>query len=163
MGTSTGKEGIKKNVQRSYICSVMAGHHFCSARAFAVNPSRLPARPSGLRGLTAQRGQAKGLPCHQCRTELARALSKIGREEMLIAKKLLDTPGPHISWIKNKRSWFVSRTRPRDRPQDNQLIAKNRVFSFKPCLRLEWRGQDGQNEIEQPDHLASLGDSVTSS
>src|SRR5246127_5248602 len=111
MGTSTGKEGIKKNVQRSYICSVMAGHHFCSARAFAVNPSRLPARPSGLRGLTAQRGQAKGLPCHQCRTELARALSKIGREEMLIAKKLLDTPGPHISWIKNQRSWFVSRIR----------------------------------------------------
>src|ERR1700730_6995842 len=36
---------IKKNVQRqrSYICSVMAGHHCCSARAFAVNPSA----PSG--------------------------------------------------------------------------------------------------------------------
>src|ERR1700757_4216210 len=50
---------VKKNVQRSYICSVMAGHHCCSARAFAVNPSRLPARPSGLRGLTAQRGQAR--------------------------------------------------------------------------------------------------------
>ena len=58
-----GKRGIKKNVQRSYICSVMAGHHCCSARAFAVNPLRLPARPSGLRGLTAQRGQARGLPC----------------------------------------------------------------------------------------------------
>src|ERR1700758_4631343 len=97
MGTSTGKEGIKKNVQRSYICSVMAGNHFWAERVFAGHPSRLPARPSGLRGLTAQRGQAKGLPCHQCRTELARALSKIGREEMLIAKKLLDTPGPHIS------------------------------------------------------------------
>src|SRR5215472_8613106 len=40
--------------------SVMAGHHGSSARAFAVNPSRLPARPCGLRGLTAQRGQAKG-------------------------------------------------------------------------------------------------------
>jgi hypothetical protein len=53
------KRGIKKNVQRSYICSVMAGRHCCSARAFAVNPSRLPARPSGLRGLTAQRGQAR--------------------------------------------------------------------------------------------------------
>src|ERR1700755_1023287 len=104
MGTSTGKEGIKKNVQRSYICSVMAGHHCCSGRAFAVHPSRLPARPSGLRGVTAQRGQAKGLPCHQCRTELARALSKIGREEMLIAKKLLDTPGPHISWIRTDLS-----------------------------------------------------------
>jgi hypothetical protein len=28
------------------------GHHCGLARAFAVNPSRLPARPSGLRGLT---------------------------------------------------------------------------------------------------------------
>src|SRR5258708_38745385 len=48
-------------------------------------------------------------------------------------------------------------------PQDNQLMSKHRVLSFKPHLRLEWRRQDGQNEIEQPDHSASLGDSITSS
>jgi hypothetical protein len=24
------------------------------------------------------------------------------------------------------------------------------ILSFKPQLRLEWRGQDGQNETEQP-------------
>src|SRR6266849_6343658 len=48
-------------------------------------------------------------------------------------------------------------------PQDNQLMSKHRVLSFKPHLRLEWRGQDGQNETEQPDHSASLGDSITSS
>jgi hypothetical protein len=48
-------------------------------------------------------------------------------------------------------------------PQDNQLMPKHRVLSLKPQLRLEWRGQDGQNETEQPDHSASLGDSVTSS
>jgi general stress protein YciG len=42
-------------------------------------------------------------------------------------------------------------------------MLKHRVLSFKPQLRLEWRGQDGQNETEQPDHSASLGDSVTSS
>ena len=48
-------------------------------------------------------------------------------------------------------------------PQDNQLMSKHRVLSFKPHLRLEWRGQDGQNEIKQPDHSASLGDSITSS
>jgi hypothetical protein len=48
-------------------------------------------------------------------------------------------------------------------PQDNQLMSKHRVLSFKPQLRLEWRGQDGQNETEQPDHSASLGDSITSS
>jgi hypothetical protein len=48
-------------------------------------------------------------------------------------------------------------------PQDNQLMSKHRVLGFKPQLRLEWRGQDGQDETEQPDHSASLGDSVTSS
>jgi putative tryptophan/tyrosine transport system substrate-binding protein len=30
-------------------------------------------------------------------------------------------------------------------------------------LRLEWRGQDGHNETEQPGHSASLGDSIMSS
>src|SRR3981081_1237706 len=47
--------------------------------------------------------------------------------------------------------------------QDNQLMSKHHVLSFKPQLRLEWRGQDGQSETEQPDHSTSLGDSVTSS
>src|ERR1700752_1905594 len=47
-------------------------------------------------------------------------------------------------------------------PQDNQLMSKHRVLSLKPQLRLEWRGQDGQSETEQPDHSASLGDSITS-
>jgi hypothetical protein len=48
-------------------------------------------------------------------------------------------------------------------PQDIQLMSKHRVHSFKPQLRLGWRGQDGQSETEQPDHSASLGDSITSS
>jgi hypothetical protein len=48
-------------------------------------------------------------------------------------------------------------------PPDIQLMSKHRVLSFRPQLRLEWRGQDGQNEAEQPDHSASLGDSITSS
>src|SRR5471032_850480 len=48
-------------------------------------------------------------------------------------------------------------------PQDDQLMSKHRVLSLKPQLRLEWRGQDGQNETEQPDHSASLSDSITSS
>src|SRR5258708_5947160 len=48
-------------------------------------------------------------------------------------------------------------------PQDNQLMSKHRVLSFKPQLRLEWRGEDGQNETEQPDHSASLGDSIAAS
>jgi hypothetical protein len=47
--------------------------------------------------------------------------------------------------------------------QDNQLMSKQRVLSLKPQLRLEWRGQDGQNETKQPDHSSSLGDSITSS
>src|SRR3981081_1673931 len=48
-------------------------------------------------------------------------------------------------------------------PQKNQLMSKHRVLSLKPQLRPEWRGQDGQNETEQPDHSASLGDSITAS
>src|SRR5258708_27329392 len=48
-------------------------------------------------------------------------------------------------------------------PKDNQLMPKHRVLSLKPQLRLEWRGQDGHNETEQPNHSASLGDSITSS
>jgi hypothetical protein len=48
-------------------------------------------------------------------------------------------------------------------PHDIQLMSKHRVLSFKPQLRLEWRGQHGQNETEQPDHSTSLGDSITAS
>jgi hypothetical protein len=48
-------------------------------------------------------------------------------------------------------------------PHDIQLMSKHRVLGFKPQLRLEWRGQDGQNETEQPDHSTSLGDSITAS
>jgi hypothetical protein len=48
-------------------------------------------------------------------------------------------------------------------PQDMQLMSEHRVLSLEPYLRLEWRGQDGQSETEQPDHSASLGDSITSS
>src|SRR5260370_24434657 len=48
-------------------------------------------------------------------------------------------------------------------PQDNQLLSKHRVLSFKPHLRLEWRGQYGQSETEQPHHSGSLADSITSS
>jgi hypothetical protein len=46
--------------------------------------------------------------------------------------------------------------------QDNQLMSKHRVLSFKPQLRPEWRDQHSQNETEQPDHSASLGDSMFS-
>src|SRR5271168_2936274 len=48
-------------------------------------------------------------------------------------------------------------------PHDNQLMSKHRVLSLKPQLRLEWRGHDGQNETKQPDHSATLGDSIRSS
>jgi hypothetical protein len=44
--------------------------------------------------------------------------------------------------------------------QDNQLMSKHRVLSFKPYLRPEWRGQDGRSETAQPDHSASLSDSI---
>jgi hypothetical protein len=31
-------------------------------------------------------------------------------------------------------------------PQNDQLMSERRVLGFKPTLRLEWRGQDGQYE-----------------
>ena len=46
--------------------------------------------------------------------------------------------------------------------QDNQLMSKHCVLGFKPHPRLEWRRQYGQNEVEQPDHPASLNDSCAS-
>jgi len=47
--------------------------------------------------------------------------------------------------------------------QDNQLMSKHCVLGFNPHPRLEWRCQDGQNEVEQPDHPASLNDSCPAS
>jgi hypothetical protein len=47
--------------------------------------------------------------------------------------------------------------------QDNQLMSKHCVLGFKPYLQLEWRRQDGQKEVEQPDHPASLNDSCAAS
>jgi hypothetical protein len=68
------------------------------------------------------------------------------------------------SWIKNQRSWFREPdVTMQPTLQDNQLMSKHRVLGFRPQLRLEWRGQDGQNETKQPDHSASLGDFFTSS
>src|SRR3981081_1630632 len=68
------------------------------------------------------------------------------------------------SWLRNQTSLFLTRTRPsQPTPHDIQLMSKQRVLSFKPQFRLEWRGQDAQNETEQTDHSASLGDSIASS
>jgi hypothetical protein len=40
--------------------------------------------------------------------------------------------------------------------------AGKRGLGLKPALRLEWRGQDGQDEAEQPEHYPlMLGDSVS--
>ena len=47
-------------------------------------------------------------------------------------------------------------------PQNDQLMSERRVLCFKPALRLEWRGQDGQDEAEQCEHRPlTLGDSFS--
>src|SRR5712691_9178872 len=47
-------------------------------------------------------------------------------------------------------------------PQHDQLMAERCILGFKPALRLEWQGQDGQDETEQRDHSAlTLGDSFS--
>jgi hypothetical protein len=48
---------------------------------------------------------------------------------------------------------------PHPAPQDDQLMSKHRVLSFKPQLRLERRGQHGQNKTDECDHRANLADS----
>jgi hypothetical protein len=35
-------------------------------------------------------------------------------------------------------------------PQNSQLMPKYRVLSLKPHLRLDWRGQDSQDETQKP-------------
>src|SRR5690348_2360546 len=79
----------------------MAGTDRSSARASAVNPSRLPARPSGLRGLTAQRGQAnESAVDHQCRTALTRRepLEKMFDLENFLTREASYKPSYLISW-----------------------------------------------------------------
>jgi hypothetical protein len=45
-------------------------------------------------------------------------------------------------------------------PQNNQLMAENHILCLKSNLRLEWRGQNGQYEVQQRNHDAlTLGDS----
>ena len=45
--------------------------------------------------------------------------------------------------------------------QNNQLMSERRILCLKPNLRLEWRGQDGQEKAEQCEHCAlTLSDSV---
>src|SRR5229473_4733084 len=45
-------------------------------------------------------------------------------------------------------------------PQDSQLMSERCILCLKPALRLEWRGQDGQNKVDQLDHCANLADSI---
>jgi hypothetical protein len=33
-------------------------------------------------------------------------------------------------------------------PQDDQLMSERRILCLKPALRLEWQGQDGQDEAD---------------
>src|ERR1700720_1849270 len=44
-------------------------------------------------------------------------------------------------------------------PQDNQLMSERGILSLKPDLRLEQRGQHGQDKPDEPDHRGNLADS----
>ena len=37
-------------------------------------------------------------------------------------------------------------------PQNDQLMSEHRILCLKSAFRLEWRGQNGQDEAEQPKH-----------
>src|SRR5450755_4808257 len=49
------------------------------------------------------------------------------------------------------------------RMANSSAVFEPREIWCEEDLRLEWRGQDGQDETQKPYHSASLGDSVTSS
>jgi hypothetical protein len=55
---------------------------------------------------------------------------------MSIAEKLLDTPSPHISWIKNQRSWFV-RAPARLGFRQGQVVRRKVPVLFLLRVRLE--------------------------
>ena len=69
-----------------------------------------------------------------------------------------DRPPPHrcepISPVKNRM--LEIGTSGTVRGEDGNILTYS-------ALRLEWQGQDGQKETEQPDHSASLSDFTTSS
>jgi hypothetical protein len=44
-------------------------------------------------------------------------------------------------------------------PQDDQLMSEHRILRLKPALRLERRGQHGQNKTDERDHRTNLADS----
>ncbi len=45
-------------------------------------------------------------------------------------------------------------------PQNDNRMSEHRILSLKPAFRLEWRGQNGQDEAEQSEHgPQTLGDS----
>jgi len=59
--------------------------------------------------------------------------------------------GTAIQWTKNQQSLFVEPDADHAAyASRHSLMSKHRILSFKAALRLEWRGQDGQNETEQP-------------
>src|SRR5260370_3780841 len=66
----------------------------------------------------------------------------------------LSTDGNHrYSRTKNKRSPFVSWTRPRTlRLQHTQLMTERRVLGLKSALRLERGDGQGQEEAHERDH-----------
>jgi hypothetical protein len=88
--------------------------HYCSARAFAVNPARLKRRApwAGLRGLTAQRGQARGLSCQECRQVLPREQLNLVRDAPW-RRPVVDcgksSRNPLTRWTSYKRRGRVTR------------------------------------------------------
>jgi len=78
-----------------------------------------------------------------------------------------------LNWSPEQIAGWLKRTHPEDELYhmshetiDRSLFVQARGVLRKELLRHQrysWRGQGGQNETEQPDHSASLGDSITSS
>ena len=83
-----GKEDQERKIrmQRN-----MAGHDCSLARAFAVNPSRLPARPSGLRGVDRSARPSRGAAVPSMQTCVRVSLLKRTEGRNVDHEKTLDS------------------------------------------------------------------------
>ena len=100
--TSTKPEPVERGacseLRASYVCNMQwPGHNRSSARAFAVNPSRLPARPFGLRGLTAKARPSKGV-CRAINAELRLHEPRSKWKQERAANFVLDNESPIQGW-----------------------------------------------------------------
>ena len=112
------------------------GHAEAEQRSIIVADVRRFAHVINTDGVLGTHNRRKPARCHRTR---------VSGRTMVMA---LRTDGNHrYSWMKTKRSLFVSRTRPRTfRRNMMSCLSERSVFCLKSALRLERQDEQGQEE-----------------